>query len=49
MTLTLYSNIIKGMTNHHGIVKEHSMYNGQSAAKYPNRDKGSETKQADLI
>lgn len=41
--------MIKGMINPHGIVKEHSMYNGQSAAKYPVKDKGSETKQADLI
>jgi hypothetical protein len=49
MVLTLYSNMIKGVANHNSIVKSYSMNNGQSAAKLPVKDEGSETKEVDLI
>lgn len=41
--------MIKGVANHNSIVKSYSMYNGQSAAKLPVKDEGSETKEVDLI
>jgi hypothetical protein len=41
--------MIKGVANHNSIVKSYSMNNGQSAAKLPVKDEGSETKEVDLI